>query len=65
MKTLEEKIANRVLPPFNEVCGRGKCKHKKCECGHCQLNYHIGKTGECTKIMDIHLTPCPCKKFKI
>jgi len=63
MKIIEEKVADRILPKFSEICKQNKCKHPKCVCGHCSRNYHIGKTGECTKI-NLDLTTCRCKKFK-
>lgn len=62
MKNLYEKVADKVLPKFSEVCKNGKCKHPVCECGHCQRNYHIGKTGACTKL-DLDLRVCKCKQF--
>lgn len=63
MKNFFEKIADTILPKFNDLCGKGKCKHPKCECGHCSRNYHIGKRGACTKINQ-DLTTCKCKIFK-
>lgn len=63
MKNAYERMADRILPKFSEACKKGKCKHPKCECGHCQRNYHIGRNGECTKINE-DLTTCRCKKFK-
>ena len=63
MKNYYEKVANRIFQKFSEVCKLGKCKHPKCECGHCQKNYHNSKTGRCLKIKP-DLTTCRCKQFK-
>ena len=63
MKDYYEKVANRILPQFSEVCKKGKCKHLKCECGHCQRNYHIERNGKCTKL-NFDLSVCKCKQFK-
>lgn len=62
MKDIYEKIADRILPKFNEICRLNECKHLKCKCGHCSRNYHIGKFGECTKL-NFDLTMCGCKQF--
>lgn len=62
MKHYLEKLADKILPKFSEICSKGKCKHAICACGHCTRNYHIGKTGECTKL-NMDLTTCNCKKF--
>lgn len=64
MKNVYLKIADKILPRFREVCKRGKCKHQKCECGHCQRNYHDGKNGECMKL-NLDLTTCNCKSFNL
>lgn len=64
MKTIYEKVADTILPKFSEACKSNKCKHPKCECGHCQRQYHTGKVGECVKI-NFDLTTCPCKEFKV
>ncbi len=63
MKNTYEKVADRILPKFNNDCKKSKCKHPKCVCGHCQ-NYHISKNGECVKI-NLDLTTCKCKQFKL
>ena len=63
MKNVYEKVADRILPKFSEVCKRGKCKHPICRCGHCQRNYHTGKVGECTKMTN-DLFVCGCNKFQ-
>jgi len=62
MKDIYTKIADRILPEFSESCKRGKCKHPKCQCGHYQRNYHIGRFGECSQL-NLDLTTCPCKRF--
>ena len=61
-KSVYEKIANRIIPEFSETCKRGKCKHLKCECGHCQ-SYHINRIGECAQL-NLDLTICKCRQFK-
>lgn len=63
MKNPYLRVADQILPKFSEACKQGKCEHPKCECGHCQRNYHIGRTGECTQL-NLDLTTCPCKQFK-
>lgn len=62
MKNIYQKISNKILPEFKEICKKGKCKHPKCECGHCSRNYHIGKVGECIKLNQ-DLSTYNCKKF--
>ena len=63
MKNIYEKVADRILPKFSDVCMRGKCKHPKCECGHCSRNYHISKVGACQRLT-LTLEVCKCKAFK-
>jgi len=41
--------------------GGVKCKHVKCECGHCD-SYHLWH-WECQQLDRKTLTVCPCKKF--
>ncbi len=52
-----------MLKPLTPKCKEGKCKHKKCLCGHCS-QYHFARTGECLNL-HLDLTTCSCKKFRL
>jgi len=62
MKDYYEKVADKLLPKFNEKCHKSECGHPICQCGHCARNYHVAGIDRCTR-MNPDLTVCHCKQF--